>query len=103
MIPIAKLDTLLATLWMLSSDKKITAKQISYTLYQCYYQINFSSYEQLNETDIRLKLNPDDSITVINKASYNYRNQPLNLEGIAFEEAETLNTLIDKYTPNEIG
>lgn len=78
-------------------------QKISYTLYQCYYKINFSSYEQLNETDIRLKLNPDESIVVINKASYNHPSQPLNLEEIAFEVAETLNTLIDKYTPNEIG
>lgn len=83
-------------------ETSIFNEKISYTLYQCYYQINFSSYEQLNETDIRLKLNPDDSIVLINKASYNHPTQPLNLEEIAFEEAETLNTLIDKYTPNEI-
>lgn len=84
-------------------EKSIFNHKISYTLYQCYYQINFSSYEQLNETDIRLKLNPDDSIAIINKASYNHTSQPLNLEEIAFEEAATLSTLIDKYTSNEIG
>ncbi|WP_432723005.1 hypothetical protein ABLV88_04425 [Staphylococcus equorum] len=63
----------------------------------------FLSYEQLNETDIKLKLNPDDSIAIINKGLFNNTNQPLNLEEIAFEEAETLNTLIDKYKPNENG
>ncbi|WP_432723778.1 hypothetical protein [Staphylococcus equorum] len=84
-------------------EKSIFNHKISYTLYQYYYQINFSSYEKLNETDIRLKLNPDDSIAIINKASYNHTSQPLNLEEIAFEEAETLSTLSDKYTSNEIG
>ncbi|AID03029.1 hypothetical protein BE24_12235 [Staphylococcus xylosus] len=86
-----------------NSEKSIFNHKISYTLYQCYYQINFLSYEQLNETDIKLKLNPDESIAIINKGLFNNTNQPLNLEEIAFEEAETLNTLIDKYKPNENG
>ncbi|MCY1050604.1 hypothetical protein, partial [Mammaliicoccus sciuri] len=78
-------------------------QKVSYTLYQCYYQINFSSYEQLSETDIKLKLNPNDSIAIIHKATFNHTSQRLNLEEIAFEEAETLDALINKYNPNEIG
>ncbi|MGW7998137.1 hypothetical protein ACWEYQ_09275 [Staphylococcus xylosus] len=38
---------------------------------------------------------------VINKAAYNHTSQTLNIEEIAFEEAETLDTLINKYNPNE--
>lgn len=86
-----------------NTEISIFKQNFSYTLYQCYYQINFTSFEQLNETGIRLKLNPDDPIAIINKATYNHTSQILNLEEIAFEEAETLDTLINKYNPNEIG
>lgn len=76
--------------------KTIFTQKISYTQYQCYYQVKSSAYEQLQDDEFKLKFNPEDVITIILKASFNTI-EPIGLENIAFEEAETLDAFISNY------
>lgn len=80
-------------------EKTIFNQTISYTQYQCYYQVKSSDYEKLQNDEFKLKFNPEDVITIILKASFNAI-EPIGLENIVFEEAETLDTFISNYKLN---
>lgn len=79
--------------------KNIFTQKISYTQYQCYYQVQSSEYEKLKKNEFKLKFNPEEVITIILKATFNTI-EPSELETVAFDEAETLDTFISNYKSN---
>ena len=50
------------------SNKNYFYSKISYTQYQCYYQVKSSDYEKLQDDEFKLKFNPEDVITTILKS-----------------------------------
>ncbi|QGX04232.1 hypothetical protein GA597_13510 [Staphylococcus haemolyticus] len=55
--------------------------------------------KNLQDDEFKLKFNPEDVITIVLKASFNTI-EPIGLENIAFEEAETLDAFISNYKSN---
>ena len=79
--------------------KDIFNKEITYIQYECYYQVKSTNYKKLKDNKFKLNFNPEDSVTIIFKATFDAL-EKIKLEEMTFEKAETIDTLINNYTHN---